>query len=69
MCPVSCLNRSSGSGDVQFGVDLPDFKSLLCDEFPDVMIPYLDVLRLRVYDRIPHEVYCALRVAVEGRSR
>ena len=33
------------------------------------MIPYLDVLHLHVYDRIPHEVYCALRVTVEGWSR
>ena len=53
---------------MQVGLPLQDFESLLRDELPDTMTPYLYVFLFRVYDRIPHEVYCSLRVAKQDRS-
>ena len=53
--------------DVHLGVDLPDFELLLCYELPDVMKPYLNMFRLRIIDWISNEVYCALRVTIDGQ--
>ena len=59
--------NSLAIGDVHLDVNLPDFELFLSYELPDVMKPYLNVFHLRVIDWISDEVYCVVRVAIDGR--
>ena len=50
---------------VQHDVDLPDMKYPFCDELPNMVISYLDVLSLYMIDEIPYEVDCTLSMVVQ----
>ena len=53
--------------NIHFRINLPYFEFFFGYELSDVMKSYLNVFRLRVIDWISNEVYCALRVVVNGR--
>ena len=46
--------------NVYLSVDLTNFELLLCYELLDMMIPHLNMFRLRMVDKIPNEVYCTM---------
>ena len=46
--------------DVHLCIYLLDFKFFVGDELLDAMIPYLNMFRLCVIDRIPYAVDCAM---------
>ena len=53
--------------DAHLGINLSYIELFLGYELSDVMKPYLNVFHLCMIDWVSNEVYCTLRVSVDGR--